>query len=307
MLTKITPSLLRKPLFQATIGLGHCDFEASLKCEQPGLPGFQTRMPFQLRVDWGAGVADEYKGPSIRTFVLTLHEARTNNMIRSIISIIFFSGLLCLNIYLQSNKVDRAHRLMESGVLTTAALDEVTITTSRKYGIPFSKEGRFDYHFKTGNGERIEGIQNVSMETVKAISADGKTFRVGTPIKVKYLPDHPSTNLPVSELNSQAVFDRTSVLLPGLCLGGACFMGLLRLRSFSSSYSSARKDISFADLRTEEGPGIYTDTTRDQQYETPAPTPAPAPSYREPVPSSIAPRTLPKAAGAARPAFGKRA
>lgn len=225
-------------------------------------------------------------------------------IIKYLFGVVFFSGLLYASIQIQLYQVEQVHRLKERGVETNAAVDDVTLTYRRAYGIPISREGKLNYHFTTGSGERIDAVQNVKLETFQSISPDGKTFLQGTPVRIAYLPNHPKTNLPVSEFGNQAVFDWTPVIVPALCLGGLCLSGIFRLNRWAFSQSNRRLDTDPASLGNDDGPGIY-----QVMPESPAAVeePEPARIHRTPAPPPAGvPRAVPKAAGASRPAFGRR-
>lgn len=226
--------------------------------------------------------------------------------IRILFGLLFFFGMSYYQIQTELDHMERAAKLMKSGQVAPALIDDAEITTRRAYLIPIYQDGRLDYHFKTQSGEEIQASQSVQVASIKALSSDGKTYSKLIPIPVSYLPEDPSVNLPASELEDQSGFHWMGTLFYCSCFGMLGIIGPFRMRRWATSYSQRRMNAALEKLKTEDGPGIYHG--KEEKVFAQAEAPMPDPVKPAPVkPTYVAPRALPKAAGAARPVFGKRA
>lgn len=232
--------------------------------------------------------------------------------IRLIFGVLFFVGMSYWLIRDELQQTERAQLLMTSGLVANASVDDARITVTRAYLIPIKQDGQLDYHFNTKTGEQINSSKTVLVDSVKALSEDGSHFLPGMPIQVSYLPDNPDINLPVSDLEDQSNFHWLRILFLCTCFGLTGIVGPSRMRRWATDYSQRRMNKTLADLNrpdttdAELYAAMHRMLEKSQSEEAHA-TPVNAPAPRKPNSSHVAPRMLPKAGGAARPAFGKRA
>lgn len=231
--------------------------------------------------------------------------------IRLFIGLLFFVGMTYSMITTELDNMNRADMLMKSGVVTVAAVDDAEISTTRVYFIPVNENGRLDYHFRTQSGQEIAASQTVRADAVLSLSADGSTYRKGTPIAVSYLANDPETNLPFSELQDQAGFHWIKTTLYCGCFALFGLVGPVRMRRWATEYSQRRMNKTLSDLHKPDATDAELSAAMQrmlQKAQAEAPyVPPVQTATRAPAVSNIAPRMMPKAGGAARPAFGKRA